>query len=63
MKLPKRDGLLVLLMPSAPQFSGLVPDLLDLRVVLHHDGVLEECARTGISTISIEAIFYIRQII
>lgn len=32
---------LVLVMPSASQFPGLIPDFLDLRVVLDHDGVLK----------------------
>jgi len=46
-------------MPGTPQLSGLVPDLLDLRVVLHHDGILEKCSGARISTISIQAIFCI----
>ena len=35
------DGLLVEVVPSAPKPPGLIPDLLELRVVLDDDGVLD----------------------
>ncbi len=38
------DGLLVLIVPSAAQLAGLIPDFLDLWVELDDDGVLEECS-------------------
>ena len=38
---PECYRFLVLVMPSASQFPGLIPDFLDLRVVLDHDGVLK----------------------
>lgn len=42
------DGLLVLIVPSAAQLAGLIPDFLDLWVELDDDGILEECARAGL---------------
>ena len=45
---PEGDGLFVLVVPCAAQFAGLIPDLLDLRVKLDDDGVLEEGARTSL---------------
>ena len=35
------DGLLVEVVPGAPEPPGLIPDLLELRVVLDDDGVLD----------------------
>ena len=50
------DGFFVLVVPRASQFPGLVPDLLDLRVELDDDGVLEEGARTGLRSVSVESV-------
>lgn len=35
------DRFLILIVPCASQLSGLIPDFLDLRVILHNNGVLE----------------------
>ena len=37
----ERDRLLVQIVPSAPQLSRLIPNFLNLRVILHDDNVLE----------------------
>jgi len=50
---PEGNGLLVLVVPRAPKFPGLIPDLLHLWVVLDDDDVLEVSARSGVSPISI----------
>jgi hypothetical protein len=44
----ERDGFLVLIVPSATQFAGLIPNFLHLWIELNDDGVLEECSRTGL---------------
>ncbi len=44
---PEGDGLLVEVVPGAPELPRLVPDLLQERVVLHDDGVLDERALRG----------------
>lgn len=44
----ERDRLLVLVVPSAAQFAGLIPHFLDLRVELDNDCILEECSRAGL---------------
>lgn len=49
----KRDGLLVQVVPSAPQLSRLVPNLLDLGIVLHHDNVLEVRPRPGFGPVPV----------
>ena len=54
---PECDGLLVLIVPCAPQLPGLVPDLLHLGVILDNDCVLKVGARARVGAISIEAIF------
>ena len=54
---PECDGLLVLVVPRAPQLPGLVPDLLDLWVVLHHNRVLEEGAGAGVRAVAVETVF------
>jgi hypothetical protein len=41
---PEGDRLLVVVVPGAPEAAGLVPDLLDERVVLDDDRVLDEGA-------------------
>jgi len=56
---PERDRFLVLIMPSAAKLPGLVPDLLYLRVVLHHDRVFEESAGPGVCAVPVEAVFCI----
>ena len=44
------DRLLIVIVPGAPQFPGLVPHLLHQGVVLHDDGVLHEAAsRVGLA--------------
>lgn len=45
---PESDGLLVLVVPRATQFTGLIPNFLHLRVELDNDRVLEECSRTSL---------------
>ena len=54
---PECDGLLVLVVPCAPQLPGLVPHLLHLGVVLDNNGVLKVGSRAGVGTISVKAIF------
>ena len=41
----KGDGLLVVVVPGAPELPGLVPDLLDQGVILDDDGVLHVAPR------------------
>lgn len=50
------DGLLVLIVPRAPELPGLVPDLLHLRVVLDDDDVLEVRAGTGIGSVAVQPV-------
>ena len=57
LNLPEGYGFLVLIVPSAAEFSGLVPNLLYLGVVLDHDCVLEESTGPRVSAIAVEAIF------
>lgn len=45
----ERNRLLVEVVPSAPQFSGLVPHLLYVRVVLDNDRVLHVATAGGLS--------------
>jgi len=42
------DGLLVLVVPSAAQFAGLIPHFLHLRIELNDDGVLKESSRSSL---------------
>ncbi len=53
---PECDGLLVLVVPCAPQLPGLVPDLLHLGIVLHHNGVLKEGAGAGVRAVAVQTI-------
>ena len=50
------DRLFVLVMPSAPKFAGLIPDLLNLRIILDNDGVFKVSSGAGIGAITIQAI-------
>jgi len=50
---PEGDGLLVLVVPRAPELPGLIPDLLNLWVVLDDDDVLEVSAGSGVGPIPI----------
>ena len=48
---PESDAFLVVVVPGAPQLSGLVENLLDLRVVLNDDRGLHVAARgVGLTT-------------
>ncbi len=53
---PECDGLLVLVVPRAPQLPGLVPDLLHLGIVLHHNGVLKEGAGAGVRAVAVQTV-------
>ena len=55
---PECYRFLVLVMPSASQFPGLIPDFLDLGVILNHDGVLKVSARPRVSSVAVETVFY-----
>ena len=55
---PECYRFLVLVMPSASQFPGLIPDFLDLRVILNHDGVLKVSARPRVSSVAVQTVFY-----
>ena len=54
---PECYRFLVLVMPSASQFPGLIPDLLDLGVILDHDGVLKVGSGPRVSSVAVETIF------
>ena len=56
MCVPECDGLLVLVVPRAPQLPGLVPDLLHLGIVLHHNGVLKEGAGAGVRAVAVQTV-------
>ena len=54
---PEGDRFLILIVPCASQLSGLIPDFLDLRVVLHNNGVLEVGSGAGVSAIAVQTVF------
>jgi len=50
------DRLLVLIMPCTSELPGLVPNLLDLGIVLDNDGVLEVSAGAGVSAVAVQTV-------
>ena len=50
------DGLLVLVVPRAPQLASLIPDLLNLGIVLDDNCVLKEGSRSRVSSISVKSV-------
>lgn len=53
---PKGDCLLVLVVPCAAQLARVVIDLLNIWIVLDHNGILEVGSASGVAAHSIESV-------
>lgn len=53
---PEGDRLFILVMPSASKFPCLIPNFLDLWVILNDDSVFKESAASSLSSIAVETI-------